>query len=483
MKSQQNTRRQFLTQMGLGATGLAFAQCGTAGSAKRPNILFFFTDDQRFDTIHALGNEQIITPNMDALVARGVTFTQNHILGSNSGAVCAPSRAMLMTGAPYFKLGNDIREIWKAPPEQEGGDYESWPEMLRKSGYHTFGTGKQHNGRPLFARQFSYGENIFFGGMSDHLEVPINDFDPTGAYSKEDIYPGAKFSSELFSDAAVNFLQQHDGVNPFAMYISYTAPHDPRMAPEQYKQMYNPVDIPVPENFMAEHSFDNGELVIRDEKLAPFPRTREIVQEHIAAYYAMITHVDAQIGRVMQALEATGEADNTIIIFAGDNGLAVGQHGLMGKQNLYDHSVRVPLVISGPGIPRGESRDTLCYLYDLCPTICELAGAEVPAISEGNSLVPALHHASHTNREYLYGAYKDYQRSIKDGRYKLIEYAVNGTRTTQLFDLQKDPKELLNLADDRQYTDHLRNLRDALQAMRPAVGDQDGAFWDVFNRN
>lgn len=119
-------------------------------------------------------------------------------------------------------------------------------------------------------------------------------------------------------------------------------------------------NIAVPANFMPEHPFDNGEMRIRDEMLGPFPRTEEFVRGEIAGYYAMISEVDAQIGRVLDALEANGQADNTIVIFAGDNGLAVGQHGLLGKQSMYEHSIRVPLVMAGPGIPSGETRDAWC---------------------------------------------------------------------------------------------------------------------------
>ncbi|GAI83201.1 unnamed protein product, partial [marine sediment metagenome] len=177
-----------------------------------------------------------------------------------------------------------------------------------------------------------------FGGMSNHLKVPVYDFDPSGEYPKEKQYTGEKFSSEMFADEAIKFLENDTGDDPFFMYVSFTAPHDPRMAPKEYEEIYPRERIFIPENFMPEHPFDNGEMKIRDEKLAPWPRTEKIVRDHIGAYYAMITHTDAQIGRLVDALEKNGKAENTIIIFAGDNGLAVGQHGLLGKQNLYEHS-------------------------------------------------------------------------------------------------------------------------------------------------
>ncbi len=121
----------------------------------------------------------------------------------------------------------------------------------------------------------------------------------------------------------------------------------------------------LPESFLPGHPFDNGMLKIRDEKLAPFPRTEKVVRKHLADYYAAITHTDAQIGRILDALEKSGKRDNTLIVFSSDNGLAMGSHGLMGKQNVYDHSVHVPLIVAGPGIPKGETRSALCYIYDL----------------------------------------------------------------------------------------------------------------------
>ncbi|GAF96928.1 unnamed protein product, partial [marine sediment metagenome] len=290
--------------------------------------------------------------------------TNAYIMGSMSGAVCMPSRAMLMTGRTLFRLEGSGGTV---PEEQV-----TMPETLQKAGYNTFETGKWHQDRATFKRCFTHGSKIFFGGMSNHYKVPVNDFDPTGEYPKEKIYSDeGKHSSELFSDAAIRFLRDYADDKPFFMYVSFTAPHDPREMPVEYLDMYDSDKIPLPENFMPEHPFDNGELIIRDELLAKFPRTPEEIRTHIAAYYAMITHVDAQIGRILDTLKETGNAENTIIIFSGDNGLAVGQHGLLGKQNLYEHSVHVPLIISGPGMPVGEKRDALCYLFDIFPTLCD----------------------------------------------------------------------------------------------------------------
>ena len=164
--------------------------------------------------------------------------------------------------------------------------------------------------------------------------------------------------------------------------------------PKEYLDMYDPATISLPESYLPEHPFDNGELRVRDELLAGFPRGEDEVRRHIAAYYAMITHADAQMGRVLKVLEETGRAENTIIVFAGDNGLAVGKHGLMGKQSLYEHSIRVPLMMAGPGVPAGKRSEAFAYLIDIFPTLCELTGVPTPETVEGRSLVPAMEDSS-----------------------------------------------------------------------------------------
>jgi len=441
----------------------AEAEAPQTHTPKHPNILFLFSDDQRYDTIHALGNPHIHTPNLDRLCRSGFVFRNNFVMGSMSGAVCHPSRAMLMSG----------RTLWRAPGNLEG--VPIWPEVMRRAGYATFGTGKWHNGPPSYARGFTHGGAIFFGGMSDHFKVPVFDFDPEGKYPAAKRRTGEKFSSELFADAAIRFLQQRPKDRPFFAYVSFTAPHDPRTPPGRFATMYDPDKLPLPANFMPQHPFDNGELWVRDEKLAPHPRTPQVVRRHLADYYGMISHLDEQIGRILQALERSGAADDTVIIFSADNGLAIGSHGLFGKQNLYEHSQRMPLIFAGPGIPRGSS-EALVYLLDLFPTACELAGLEVPEGVEGKSLVPVMRGEQEKVRGFVVGAYKSYQRSIRDQRWKLIEYHVRGKRTTQLFDLKNDPYELHNLADDPEAQAQRKRL-EALLKQKLAELEDPVKFW------
>jgi len=462
----------------------------------KPNVLFCFTDDQRFDTIGALGTEQVSTPTLDRLVAEGTCLTHAHIMGSTSPAVCMPSRAMLHTGRTLFRIEGAGEEI---PAE-----HVLMGEHFRRAGYETFGTGKWHNGSAAYARSFSAGAEIFFGGMDDHWNVPACDFDPTGRYEPTPMIPSpgsskavrrrqaqhircGRHSSDLFADAAVEFLRRRDASKPFLMYVSFMAPHDPRDTHAEYHRMYDPAGLPLPANFLAEHPFDNGELRIRDEVLAGFPRRPEEVRQHLADYYAMISHADAAVGRVLAALKQTGEYDHTILVFAGDNGLAVGRHGLMGKQNLYEHSIRVPLIFAGPGIPAGQRCASYAYLLDIFPTLCELTGIPTPASVEGRSLAPLLGDPAARVREMTYFAYTDKHRACKDDRHKLIEYVVDGRHCmTQLFDLAADPWELHNLADDPAHADVLAGLRAEMARQRDESGELASpwgrTFWEGFSR-
>lgn len=245
------------------------------------------------------------------------------------------------------------------------------PEHLKNNGYRTFATGKWHSDHASFARSFTEGDNIFFGGMhpyeeNGHCAPRLHHFDPTGKYD-EPPFVGQNFSSKMYADAAINFLKTTEHNNqPFMAFVSFTSPHDPRNILPDYGKKYCPAELSVPDNFLPEHPFDNGELNIRDEQLLPVPRTPEQLMKELSLYYGMVSEVDLQIGRVVDALEESGNMDNTIIVFASDNGLAMGQNGLIGKQSLYEHSVGVPMAIITPdGLSSGKRSDALCYLYDL----------------------------------------------------------------------------------------------------------------------
>jgi arylsulfatase A-like enzyme len=227
--------------------------------------------------------------------------------------------------------------------------------------------------------------------------------------------------------------------------------------------------MPVPENFLPEHPFDHGNLRGRDEQLLPWPRTEQVVQEDLAVYYAVISHLDEQVGRIMHALREGGLRESTVVIFTSDHGLAMGSHGLRGKQNMYEHTLRVPMVMAGPGIPADSRSDALIYLRDLYPTICELAGVPIPASVQASSVVPLLSKERDAIHTHVFGHFRDFQRMVRNQRWKLIHYPHLGRY--QLFELEADPNELKDLSGDPEYASIREDLRQRLEAWQREVGD------------
>jgi arylsulfatase A-like enzyme len=443
--------------MAVGAASLAVPGLLRGGTlpAKRPNILFLLADDQRADTIAAYGNDNIKTPNLDRLVADGFSFRRNYCLGSSGGAVCVPSRAMIHSGRSYFNVDSRLRGV------------KIMPELLRENGYTTFATGKWHNKEESFLRGFERGRAVFMGGMADHTKVPVADLARDGKFVNE--RTGDKFSSELFTSAAIEFLERYDEDKPFFAYVAFTAPHDPRNPPVKYRKMYYKKRPPLPANFKPQHPFDNGHTVGRDENLAPWPRTEDVVRDQLAEYYGLITHMDEHIGRVLKTLERSRHADNTIVIYAADHGLALGSHGLMGKQSIYEHSMGCPLIFAGPGIPKGGSTQAFSYLLDIFPTVCSLTGIQAPDGVEGRDLRPIWRGKTDKVRDHIFLSFKKVQRSVRDNRWKLIRYPQ--INHTQLFDLKNDPHELHNLADDPEQSDRVKDMLGLLKRSQRQVGD------------
>jgi arylsulfatase A-like enzyme len=250
--------------------------------------------------------------------------------------------------------------------------------------------------------------------------------------------------------------------------LAFSNPHDPRVAAPEYRALYEAENLKLPPNYLPLHPFDNGELEIRDERLSPWPRSEAEIRRHLHDYYATVSGLDHHLGRLLAALDELGLRKNTIIVFSADHGLALGGHGLMGKQNLYEHSMKAPLVFAGPGIIAGTS-DALVYLHDIFPTLCELAGAAVPPGLDGQSLAPLLRGESVTTRPTLFLAYRDLQRAVRNERFKLIRYPQ--VDVTQLFDLESDPHETRNLASDPAYGDTLTELQRDLAGWQESQGD------------
>jgi arylsulfatase A-like enzyme len=346
---------------------------------------------------------------------------------------------------------------------------KTWPEQFAAGGYRTFMTGKWHNGGESALRSFQEGKAVFLGGMHDPYTIPLQDI--SAAHTFENKRVQKEHATEIFANAAIEFLkEQQNAESPFLCYVAFSCPHDPRIAPAEYHKRIQDRKPPVPENFLPQHPFNNGALIIRDEQLAPWPRTKAVVKEHLADYYAYVEYMDDQIARILDALKATDKADNTIVVFSSDHGLAIGSHGLFGKQNLYDHSMRAPLLISGPGLQAAKRSEALCYLLDIFPTLGDLAGISAPDGSEGRSLAAVLQgKASAAQRDCLLTAYTGVQRAIREDRWKLIAYPQ--INKVQLFDLQSDPSELVDLTKDPAYAKESARLLALLQAEQTAAGD------------
>lgn len=435
---------------------LLLTACQPDVTPERPNIVILFADDQRTDTIAAYGNEHIKTPTLDRLAATGMNFRDAHVMGSIHGAVCQPSRAMLMTGRSLYHVYAQLDTV------------NTFPQQLQEHGYVTFGTGKWHQSQASFAKSFTVGTNVFFGGMSSHDAVPTRQMRPDGSFTDID---SLSYSTDLFADAAIDFIDQHaasDTSAPFLAYVSFTTPHDPRTPPQPFMDWYADMDVPLPSSFMPVHPFHNGWMTGRDEQLARWPRPEEDIRDQIKEYYGLISHMDARIADILAALDRNGLRENTVVIYAADNGLALGSHGLLGKQSLYEHSNRVPMIISGPGIPAGSS-DALVYLYDLYPTIASWTGMPLLDGTDGANLRGIWENGEEGPRDVLYTVYEDIHRSVREGPWKLIHYPRLDRQ--QLFHLDDDPHEMNDLSAQNEH-------RDRIAAMMAVMVEQHTAFDD-----
>jgi choline-sulfatase len=431
--------------------------------AAKPNVLFLFADDHTYEAVRAFGHTDIDTPNLDRLAARGTTFTRAYNMGSWSGAVCVASRTMLISG----------RSVWNAGKIHKTTDAERkagvlWPQLMKKAGYKTYMTGKWHIETDA-AKCFDVTRDVRAGmpkTVPSSYNRPIAD--QTDAWSPFDqslggFWEGGTHWSEVVANDTLSFLAEaKQGSDPFFIYAAFNAPHDPRQAPKEFVDRYPLSRIAMPANFLPEYPHKDAigcSHKLRDENLAPMPRTELAVKTHRAEYYALITHLDSQIGRILDALDASGQAENTWIFFTADHGLAVGHHGLFGKQNLYDHSVRVPFLVAGPGVAKGAKNDAAIYLQDVMATALDLAGAEKPAHVFFNSLRPLLN-GEKSRYESVYGAYLELQRAITHDGWKLIAYPK--AKVLRLYHLAEDPQEMRDLAAK---PEHAAKVKDLLQRL------------------
>ena len=451
------------------------AAAATAAPAPKPNFLFLIADDLTYNGIQAMGGHEVATPNLDRLIARGCAFTHCFHQGSWTGAVCVASRSMLNSGLTTFRA----QKQFETTP--------LWGQTLGDAGYNTAIVGKWHLSKPALERSFKNHEAVFMGGMYESGPDAYNRPAPGNSWTPWDTTRGGQWlhsqpfrknepdsiqhSAQIWADAAAERLRDMAAKpDPFFLYVGFTSPHDPRQAPKEFVDRYPAGKIAVPANYLPEHPFDQGDAKVRDELLAPFPRTREAVQLHRSEYYAHVTYLDHQVGRILDALEASGKAANTYIIFTADHGLAVGQHGLMGKQNMYDHSTRITLIVAGPGIRKNRRVNAMVYQHSVFATTCDLAGIPVPNTVEFPSLKRHLHSATATPKnESVFCWYRDFQRSVRTRDHKLIVYPL--AQRTQLFDLRKDPAETKDLSVEPRYAALKTSLTSLLKQHQKDLAD------------
>lgn len=438
--------------------------------AARPNILLIETDDQRADSIAALGTPFVRTPSLDRLAAQGFSFLNARNQGSNNGAVCIASRSMCQSGQSLWHYGDQLK------------GRVTLGEMLRSAGYHTYGTGKWHNGVESMKRSFVAADHMTPGflGKGHDSAFLVQSIHDGQVRDGKNLAP--KHSTDLIGQTAVDFLGRYEGDKPFFLYVGFNAPHDPYTRVPEFEALYRGADgrskVPLFGNFMPQPPVDPGVMRIRDELLLPHPLEPEAVRDQNAIYYGMISQLDSWVGRILEQLKLRGLSENTLVIFTSDHGLARGSHGLLGKQNLYEHSLRVPMILSGPGIKAGGKSEFPVYNFELYRTIAEAAGVAPKASqAEGVSFLPIAAGRPGGAPRTLYHGYTSLMRAVVDGGWKLVETHVKGARGTQLFDLSRDPDETRNLASDPGQQERIRSLRERMIVQRGQWEDRDAVFW------
>lgn len=467
----------------------AMTVCAEEG---RPNFLFILTDDQSPETLKVYGNTVCNTPNLDRLASEGMHLTNAHHMGAWSGAVCTPSRTMIMTGRTVWNIPGAKGPGLNFPRNQrKAAAQQSLPAVFNRAGYDTFRTCKNGN-------SFNEANALFQVSKT--------------ASKRGDT---AETGSQWHGDQVINYLNARNEQTerkPFLIYFGFSHPHDPRNATPELAAKYgavnkgdlsspNPKAPPLPVNYLPAHPFHHGHPGLRDEeKVQGVMKRRDeaAIRNELGREYACIENIDRQVGRVLDKLEAMGELDNTYIFFTSDHGIAVGRHGLVGKQNLYEHTWRVPFIAKGPGIEPGSSASGYVYLLDVLPTLCDFAGIDVPDVVEGQSMRPVLEGKQEQIRDVLYGVYcggtKPGMRSVKTDGWKLIQYDVldGSVRETQMFNLKENPFEFLdehrssdvvgllkhqpkagqrNLAGDPKYSSKQQELEALLKSEMKRLGD------------
>nr|WP_168567164.1 sulfatase-like hydrolase/transferase [Crateriforma spongiae] len=470
--------------------------------AKRPNFLFIIVDDQSPFDLKVYNPESTLqTPNIDRLVSEGMTFDTAYHMGSWSGAVCTPSRHMVMSGRTVWHLPQKAKRgrkpLTTAPKDLAD---HTMAAVFNDAGYDTMRTCKRGNSYEAANAKFTVRHDANKRGGTDET--------------------GSRWHGDRVMDYLTERDQQAD-TDPFLIYFGFSHPHDTRDGVPDLLEKYgatnhtdknrlpsaNPKQPELPANYLPGHPFDNSHMNVRDEVSVSGVwknRDERTIRNELGREYACSENIDRQIGRVLDQLETMGELDNTYVFYTSDHGIAIGRHGLQGKQNLYEHTWRVPMIVRGPGIEAGSRVTGNVYLMDVLATLCDLAKIDAPPTNEGNSFGPILRGESSEVRDVLFGVYcggtKPGMRCVRRGDWKLIKYESidSGARETQLFNLAENPHEFLqehhasdvvaltgqqpgknqiNLADSAEYADQLATM-EALLLSEMKRHDDPFRFWD-----
>ncbi len=453
--------------------GLFLLTSPAIAADKKPNILFLLADDQRADTIRALaGNERIHTPNLDALAARGMSFSR----ATCSYPICWMSRSEIMSGMHGWEHKQSRGIVFNE-------NTMFWAGTFKQAGYDTWYVGKWHVNTTPTKAGYNKVAGYYRGGggkwmkkQQDWKGFPVTGYSGW-IFQSEDgkkKYPelGVGLTPDIsakFADAAIGLIKEQSD-RPWLMQVNFTAPHDPLFMPPGMEGKYKTEYMKVPENFLPEHPFDHGNFDGRDEALLAWPRTKHAVKDLLRVYYSVVDDLDAQVGRILKALEESGELENTIVIYSSDHGMAVGSHGLRGKQNMYEHTINVPMIIAGPGIEAGSKSTAQTYLRELYPTTCDLVGIKIPEEVTAKSFADVLRGKTEKHNKDIFGYFTNSQRMIRsDDNWKLIYYPVKDY--WQLFDLNTDPWEMSNLAGMPQHQKRFESLKKRLGEWRKKQGD------------
>ena len=426
-----------------------------AAAAKRPNFVFFLTDDQPYNGMSCTGNTVLKTPNLDRIAAQGVLFEKAFV----TTAICCSSRASIYTGQYMRRHGiEDFQKPLSAAQWQQ-----TFPARLREAGYRTAFLGKFAIGAPQVARD---------------LALPADQFDlwygfPQSIAFQQIMDGKARYLTTVMTEKAVEFLKQTKPDQPFCLIMAFKEPHGPRnyFDPE-FKDPIAGTTIPQPTN-LTRQSFDAlPEIVRRGLNAIPeWLQKPEAFQAEMRSEYALISRSDLAVGQICQALKEQGLDDNTVIVQMSDNGSLDGAHALEGKWLMYEESIHVPLIIRDPRLPvstRGR-RQQMALNIDLAPTSLAMAGVPVPAGMQGTDLQPLLRDAAAQGREdwYYEHVYTPEPgrrpipkcEGVRTERWKYIRYTEPQPPLEQLFDLAADPREEKDLAHDPALASMLRTLR------------------------